>query len=167
MLDFWGELPFSLGDFRESCRNNLTPRDFAVLEQVIDGKMGESCHPLLMTWCHIVSALRQEIARRRKRQYQHKAQEQHGDEYSPYPRIAELLNRADQTEDLYQAQMMIERVGWQYLDEMLTGHFFSLENILVYAIKLKILARLAAMTEARGEEELKQKKQAVLAVAGR
>jgi len=42
---------------------------------------------------------------------------------------------------LNEQEKMLDRVRWEYLDELAVGHFFDLEYLIVYAYKLMILER--------------------------
>jgi hypothetical protein len=51
-----------------------------------------------------------------------------------------------------QAEDTLNRARWGYLDELEVGHYFDIEKILVYALRLQVLARKALFDADRGRE---------------
>ena len=47
--------------------------------------------------------------------------------------------------------MIIEREKWAYLERLEAGHYFDLETLAAYALKLRILERKALFEAERGE----------------
>ncbi|MBN1647418.1 MAG: DUF2764 family protein [Spirochaetales bacterium] len=63
-----------------------------------------------------------------------------------------------------EAELILDKSRWEYLEELEQGHFFELDNLLAYYLKLQILERRFSMTEEKGRKEYeiiidRQKKQ--------
>jgi hypothetical protein len=72
---------------------------------------------------------------------------------SPWITTAQQLAReAFGQESPLQAEELLNRARWSYLDELEVGHYFDIEKILVYALRLQILARKALFEEDKGVE---------------
>jgi hypothetical protein len=62
---------------------------------------------------------------------------------------------AAQCEDPLEGELSIEREKWSFLERLETGHFFDLEALVAYALKLQILERRALFEAERGETSYK------------
>lgn len=58
---------------------------------------------------------------------------------------------AAQSEDPLEGELFIEREKWNFVERLETGHYFDLEALVAYALKLQILERRARFEAERGE----------------
>ena len=56
--------------------------------------------------------------------------------------------------DLLEAEKLLDRTSWQFLDELEQGHYYDLEFLMVYGLKLKILERHQEYATSKGREGL-------------
>jgi len=154
LLDFDQPLPFPVEKFRADCERLLVPSDYQDILCVLEDRLLHGHHDLIRRMARVRDLFFQELGQRRRRMYQHHAQEQHSEEYSPYPRITELLNHADQASHPLAAEILIAKTMWHYLDELTAGHIFGMDHLLVYAFRLKILARFEEIHSSRGSDTL-------------
>jgi hypothetical protein len=64
----------------------------------------------------------------------------------------QLAREAFSQESPLQAEELLNRARWNFLDDLEVGHYFDIEMILVYALRLQILERKALFDEEKGRE---------------
>ena len=67
--------------------------------------------------------------------------------------IAEGSREAFQHESPLSGEDQLNRIRWQYLDDLVVGHFFDLDRIIIYYLRLQLLARRRLFTRKNGEEQ--------------
>jgi hypothetical protein len=72
--------------------------------------------------------------------------------------IAETIDRAFKMSNPLAAERFIDLMRWQFLDELIWGHYFDFDCIVVYAMKLKILERHHLLRSTQGAEILEKYK---------
>ena len=55
--------------------------------------------------------------------------------------ITQLIEEAARAENPLAAEKILDKARWHYLEEMLLGHFFDFEVVLIYGLKLKMMER--------------------------
>lgn len=66
--------------------------------------------------------------------------------------IAEGSREAMAHESPLSGEDQLNRVRWHFLDDLEVGHFFDLDRIVIYYLRLQLLARRRLFTRANGEE---------------
>jgi hypothetical protein len=82
--------------------------------------------------------------------------DQAGNDESDTPGLRELARQAVAEESALAAEDMINRARWERLDELESGHYFDTERLVVYHLKLQVLARRRSFVRSRGEERYRQ-----------
>lgn len=72
-----------------------------------------------------------------------------------FPLIEEVMRLLDES-DLLLKEKKIDRIQWNYLDELCTEYYFSIEVLLAYLIKLQSLERWLTLDAKQGEEIFRQ-----------
>ncbi|MCX7788786.1 MAG: DUF2764 domain-containing protein [Spirochaetes bacterium] len=130
--------PLSLEEFRSLCRDTLTETDWEILQQ--SSLFGEEqCeNELLSQWHRWEQSFRSELARLRAAKL--------GIDSDSIPRIVpesgrvlELARAALMESSPAEAELLILKGFWEVLEELEVNHFFDLEKLLVYYLKLQIL----------------------------
>jgi hypothetical protein len=57
---------------------------------------------------------------------------------------------------LLEAEQYVDSVRWQKLDDLCLGHYFDLDALIVYALKLLILLRWEAVSKVDSRELLEK-----------
>ena len=70
--------------------------------------------------------------------------------------IAEGSREAFAHESPLSGEDQLNRVRWQFLDDLEVGHFFDLDRIVIYYLRLQLLARRRLFTRANGEERFER-----------
>jgi hypothetical protein len=68
-----------------------------------------------------------------------------------FPAIETLMRMNDES-DLLRKEKQIDRIQWEFLDELCTGYYFSIEVLLAYLIKLQSVERWLKLDAKQGEE---------------
>ncbi len=106
-------------------------------------------HELIAQWWRFEASLRNELVRLRA-----SALSLDGEPYiagnAPLYNLADLAREAFSQESPLAAETLLDRGRWAYLDELETGHYFDLEKLIVYYLRLQILERRALFTRERG-----------------
>ena len=66
------------------------------------------------------------------------------------------VSAADKEENLLEGEMILDRFRWAFLNELELGHYYDLEFITIYGIKLTILERYHVLDSPAGEELFEQ-----------
>jgi len=65
--------------------------------------------------------------------------------------LAEAAREAYNHESPLSGEDILNRARWSHLDELEVGHFFDLDRVIVYYLRLQILARRRIFTRSEGE----------------
>ena len=140
-------------EFLDLCRPHIAPRHYQLLTHASSSDprpTTPSCRTLDL-WREWETALRNELVtlRGKKKRVEVEAYLV----YSPWTATAQqLAGEAFGQESPLQAEDTLNRARWSYLDELEVGHYFDIEKILVYALRLQILERKALFTTDKGLE---------------
>ncbi len=69
---------------------------------------------------------------------------------------AELAAEASGMINPLEAERFIDRARWSFLEELEVGHYFDVERLVVYVLKLQLLGRIALHGRERGRERFEQ-----------
>jgi hypothetical protein len=140
-------------DFLVTCRQHISPRHYRLLvsTSTADLQVTVPGCKILELWRHWEISLRNELVRLRAKK--------RGREAEAYlvesPGVLEpqgIAREAFAQESPLQAEDTLNRARWSYMDELEVGHYFDIEKILVYALRLQLLERKALFDEDRGRK---------------
>jgi hypothetical protein len=139
--------------FLDTCRRHVTARHYRLLVSASTTDLKPSipsCRTLDL-WREWEIALRNELVRLRAKN--------RGIEAEPYlvssPPVMDAQAAAREAfdqESPLQAEDLLNRARWRYLEELAVGHYFDMDKILVYALHLQVLARKALFDEEKGKK---------------
>jgi hypothetical protein len=138
-LNFEDSPPISQEEFLEFCRGTLTEVDQQYLEGVTLLSSEEECRgETLSKWHQWERSFRTELAKLRATKL--------GVEAEGIPRIIpeslsvlETARGAMNESSPAAAELLILRAYWKVLEELEVNHFFDLEKLVVYFLKLQLL----------------------------
>ncbi|UCF99024.1 MAG: DUF2764 family protein [Spirochaetaceae bacterium] len=143
----------SRDEFLNTCRQHLSLKDYRLLASASTSVLEPttpSCR-ILERWRQWEIALRNELVRLRAKK--------RGDEAEAYikdsPGIIEaevIAREAFAQESPLQAEDTLNRARWEYLDDLEVGHYFDIETILIYALRLQVLERKVLFDPERGRD---------------
>ncbi len=157
-IEFGAKPSFFSEKFENRCREQLTSADFMLIEQVIhlEDYQLESDNPLINFWKKFNHDLRNEIAWVRALEANKNPRDHLRGEKNEDRAVVDVIAKAAEAPDPLSAEQMIDRARWKYLDELILFHYFDLEVLIAYALKLKILERYHVIESPRGKELFKE-----------
>jgi hypothetical protein len=164
-LQFGMKPPMSCEDFLEDCQRLLSEQDFSDVFKAIktdprtevSNELLQECKGFEHNFCNEIAWLR--ASRSHKNPLEHIRGER-----TLEPSIINMLTQASKIENLFEIEMFIDKIKWDMLDELVQGHHFDLEFIIVYGLKLKILERYQEIQSPKGNETLELFEEEVLEV---
>ncbi|HYX09785.1 MAG TPA: DUF2764 family protein [Bacteroidales bacterium] len=72
-----------------------------------------------------------------------------------YPYLQELQQILEDS-DLFEREKKIDNLKWKYLDDQVFFHYFTIERVISYSIKLELLERWMQLDRETGEKMFKQ-----------
>ncbi|GAB4372658.1 MAG: hypothetical protein Kow009_08680 [Spirochaetales bacterium] len=130
--------PLSLEEFRSLCKDTLTEKDWKILDQASLFGEEPAGNELLSRWHRWEQSFRSDLARLRASKL--------GMESDSIPRmipdsgrVAEAARAAMMEPSPAAAEQLILKVYWEVLEDLEVNHFFDLDKLLVYYLKLQIL----------------------------
>lgn len=161
--------PVSVEEFLDGAQRNLTPQDFTELTQAsIEGPGAEAVdRGTLGAWNEFERGLRNALVRVRAGALEVAVEKYlrlsaRGDEGSPEPRILEAARQSVADESPLAAEHMLGRTRWDFLGELETGHFFDLDALIVYYLKLQILSRNRLFSRTEGEQAYREATETIM-----
>jgi hypothetical protein len=141
LLFFDREVSLTVDNFQAEARKWLTGTDLAALDHAdLDRTVAAPGTPaLIRAYVEFENELRTDIAAYRK-------SVRSGQDYKPRNLPASVIKEGDPLE----VERKLLKLRWDRLGELETGHFFDIEFILIYYLKLQILRRLFTFNQETG-----------------
>lgn len=143
MLHFGMKPPFSFEKFIGICSKLIPEKDIAILDSIpkIQPGLDKGRQPTLMLWQGFEIALRNELVKIRA---SHKRidplQFMRQTNYSDFS-LVHMAMQAQRNPSILEAEMALDQQRWYFLDGLSLGHYFDLDALIVYALKLLLLER--------------------------
>lgn len=158
MLHFGMKPPFSFEKFIGICARLIPEKDAEILNSIPHIEIGlyEGKHPTLIKWQAFEIALRNELVKIRamhKRLDPLKYIRRDGYTDSSVTHIATNVHRTPAT---LEAERVLDEERWHFLEGLTFGHYFDLDVLMVYALKLLILERWEKINSADKEKVLEE-----------
>lgn len=149
LVDPMQDPPVSSQDFLEQCRMFMTPKDYEnILGTSINPGENHS-HNLGENFGKWESSLRNELVRLRA-QVQGLNPDDFLREDSFISGTAEIASAAMQKSTPLEAELYLTQKRWDCVDELSAGHFFDIQFLQGYRLKLQLLERRAKFVEENG-----------------
>jgi len=148
MLHFGAKPPFSFERFLEICQDKISVEDIHLIKLTQEAFLYTGDQPTLKQWCAFDTALRNELVKiRAGPKHLDPLKYIRGQDYiEPY--IARAAMNARRSLSILEAERLLDRERWHKLDELAVGHYFDLDFIICYALKLLILKRWESINTA-------------------
>jgi len=153
LLRYDGQSPFDSASFLEQCKSQVSTYDYLTIESALTGR--SSSHPFLKKWQHFASMVKKELNDQRSKKLGLSTQKYHNDGDKEF-RIGEAVRQVLSNENALEAELSLLALSWNYLDEISALHFFDVEALLTYAVKLQLLERKSLFTKEEGNAEFKR-----------
>ena len=152
-LTYETEKTISTEKFRELCMEQLSKKDNMIIENTGISRL-EIETPLcgaLEKWIARETALRNELAQLRRSKKNLDTDEQKSDTAAD-PYLQDLAGEAFSQESPLAAEDILNRARWGFLDELEFGHYFDIDKLVIYYLKLQILERKNSFNYQKGKE---------------
>ncbi|HKL58887.1 MAG TPA: DUF2764 family protein [Sphaerochaeta sp.] len=153
LLRYEGVPPFDTASFLEQCKTQVSVRDYQIIESALAGR--NSSHPFLKKWQQFASMVKKELNDQRSKKLGLSSPKYRNDGEKEF-RIAEAVRQALSNENALEAELSLLSLTWKYLDEISALHYFDVEGLLSYAVKLQLLERKSLFTKEEGNAEFKR-----------
>jgi hypothetical protein len=155
-LNFSAKPPFGLKEFFARCRELIPEKEYAILETACgqDGYLIHRGVESLNRWINFEIALRNELARARAARKKIDPLKFLRLPDEPEASISHLALSAYRNLSVLEAEKMLDQARWEFLEELRFGHYFDLEQLLIYGLKLKLLVRWDKIQSADKEQLL-------------
>jgi len=142
-LEFEDAPPIKKEVFKEECRKWLSLRDLETLcsAKISESEKDTSDTKVLSDWKTFDSELRRLLS-----------EERAGNKITTLSSISSALDEALSDGTPLQKEIKYEKIRWDFLDAEGKQHFFDINWLSVYFLKLQILDRLSAFDKDKGEK---------------
>lgn len=143
MLHFGAKPPFSFDNFLSLSRRFISTKDIDTISIILNppGYVNDKMPLILKEWYSFDTALRNALVKiRASRKHVDSLLYLRKDSYRGVS-LDSLAMAAHRAVSVIDAEKTLDRYRWQFLDELVRGHYFDLEFLIVYGIKLLILER--------------------------
>ena len=149
------ELPVWKDDFLANCEKYLKKTDFNILESIslFDVEKDEASFDIVRRFFGWERGVRNALVRLRAEKLGLKPDEFVRGEIVDHSQTL-LAEEAFNTDSPLMAEEILNRARWRYLDELEFGHYFDIERLVVFFIKLQILERISSFDAEEGRERL-------------
>jgi len=161
LLQFDSKPFMSLEFFLLECERLLAGEDFFLIKDVLNSENinKESENSFVNRWRLFEKSFLNEIVYFRANRLHKDPNDFMKGERAFDVSLAEMIQQALKMADLLSAEKILDKARWIFLDELLVGHYFDVEVIVAYALKLKILERHQTFLSSQGQQQYQQYKQ--------
>ena len=158
MLEFGMKMPFSYKHFLLLCQEQLSPCDMDTIKRisVSPGEGIEDSSTTLSEWKRFDRSLRNELVRFRASKRSRDLLEYIQGEDSFDPFVSGFAHWAVSQDSPIEAELYLDRMRWDKMEELQKGHYFDIDYLITYALKLKILERWQTINLGRGMQVLQE-----------
>ena len=158
MLHFTMKPPFPFGKLLQACQDLISGGDINILKAAsISGEYGQRSSQLtLKRWQNFDTALRNELvkirAARRHVDFLNYIRESEYEDFS----LVHIAMNAYRNPSILEGERMLDRERWHFLEKSALGHYFDLDFLIIYALKLLILDRWETIYGANAPRALEE-----------
>ena len=141
-LEFNKDIAINKAKFLEECEKWLTPKDFELLSSadICSETAFLGTTDLFRTFKEKDDEITKELAAFREAR-------RRGEE----PRVEGNIRIAVEQENPLLMEREIEKIRWDYFEEVKTGHYFDINFLVIYFLQLQLMERLAGFDKDKGE----------------
>jgi len=159
MLHFGTRPLLNLRDFLNRCLELISEQDVKLIKKVIstDAYDLDITSPgILLKWKQFDLALRNELVKARSIRKRIDAVKFLRKDIDFDINITQIVQASLRQTSILEAEKFLDLERWKVLDELSSGHYFDLDFLLVYALKLAMLERWDKINSADKPELLKK-----------
>lgn len=159
-LSYESERPWSPSEFLEILQGQLSERDFAVVNAAHIEAPAEitNVSPVLTQWQRFDRGLRNRLARLRAAELnldagEHVRTDEAGRDDADQGGLADTAREALAAPSPLTGEHALGSARWRFLDDLEVGHYFDVDRLLIYYLKLQLLARRRMFNREDGEQQ--------------
>lgn len=153
-IEFDSKPPFTVEEFLQECSRLMAEGDCSQIQEILTldpVKVTAKC-PAVACWIEFASNFKNELVYTRAQKLQKDASEFMRGQRVADPLIAEASVTASKESNPLEAEKIIDRAKWSFLDQQMQGQFYNFDFILYYGLKIQILERYQKIASNRGAE---------------
>lgn len=156
MLEFGTRASILYSDFITHCQEELHTSDMKIIERVKIRPFEDmkDSSPTLREWKRFDTSLRNEIARSRAVRFAKDPSQYIRGENYPDPFVSGFAHWAVSQDSPIEAERFLDQLRWEKIEELEKGHYFDIDFLITYALKLQILERWDRINSGRGMQVL-------------
>ncbi len=156
MLTFGTPPPLSNEDFLANCNESLCRGDLEIIKGALLTPSSEikKKNSALTRWIDYEDAFRNELVNFRAKKLGRDPGGYFRGEYVPDPYIAAMVVSAAQADNPLLVERRIDLARWEKLEEIELQHYFDLQFLIVYYLKLQILNKWDSIRAEKGRAVL-------------
>lgn len=156
MLTFGTRPPMSNQEFLERCNDQLRQADLELIKKalLIPPKEIKKTNSTLSSWTEFEDASRNELVNYRAKKLGRDPAVYFRGAYMPNPHIVAMISLAAQAENPLMVERRLDLSRWEKLEEIELLHYFDLQFLIVYYLKLQILNKWASIRAEKGRAVL-------------
>ena len=156
-LSFTEPPPLSSEDFLSKCEIELSLSDHHVLKlaSLLPKRSQKTIPQVLKKWYEWEQNIRNELVRLRAGKMGKDARAYIRGESSEYSALF-LAHEIFNADSPLSAQDMLDHARWKYLEELELGHYFDLEKLIIYYLKLQILEQRSLFNKEEGQKRVEE-----------
>jgi len=149
------KLPIRKDDFLANCKKYLKKTDFNILESVSLFDAGENELPsgVIRRFFRWERGIRNALVRLRSESLDIEPDMFIRDEMADHSQVL-LAEEAFNADSPLMAEEILNKARWRYLDELEFEHYFDIDRLVIFFIKLQILERIFSFDDVKGREKL-------------
>ncbi len=158
ILEFGTRASFEYSDFLKRAKEQLSAYDFDIIERtkIIPAQDASDKAKTLREWKIFDITLRNEIVKfRASKKSKDPAKYIRADNYSDAFLIS-FAHWLTSQDDPLQAELALDRARWQKLEDLEKSHYFDIDYLIVYALKLQLLERWQRINSKPAREALEE-----------
>ncbi len=143
-----GEMPITYSEFLQCCQSNVSEKDFEILKNL---SLASTEGPLVEEWARFYKMLMKELNYQRSMNLGRS----YSSAYDKDGFISQVVASALSAKNPLEAEKILLEYEFENLDTLVGLHMFDDYVLFGYAIKLKLLERLACFEQEKGKAEFK------------
>jgi hypothetical protein len=159
MLNFNARPPFMIERFLGMCKDLIPDNDLEIANLCFKASLlleGQVKQQTLKQWIEFETGLRNELVKIRASRKKTDPQKYIRRDGYADASISHIAMNSHRILSLVESEKFLDLARWQKLDELLCGHYFDLDALVVYALKLQILWRWETINKADKQKMLEE-----------
>lgn len=153
-LQFGIKPSITVEDFLGECQRLVPTQEYQMIRAALEGDCAKSSQKTLCRWQEFKNALDNEIVWLRASELNiDPAEFLNEGRQGVDPMIVDALAAVFKASDPLMAEKILDRLIWQKIEELELQHYFDIDHLIVYGLKLKILERYSVIASDKGREK--------------